>query len=123
MPDKSFFIEKYLRRLGAPFLVERADGATEAVVAVLQRFWRRNRSKFENVQYKIGRNYKEYYQYIGPPSYDITGLCEDDFLICDGIRYFFVSKEAVRVGGKIQYYTGVLKQVREENDELNEAFI
>lgn len=123
MPDKSAIIERYLRKLGTPFLVERSDGETENVVAVLQRFWRRNRSKFENVQDKIGRNHKEYYQYIGPPSYDITVLSEEDFLICDGIKYFFINKEAVRVGNKIQYYTGVLKQVREEEDELNNAFI
>ena len=43
-------------------------------------------------------------------SYDITALSDGDYALIDGVKYYFVQAECVKVGNIIQYYRGVLKK-------------
>lgn len=116
MLDKSTVIEKYLGLLGKQMSIIKNNGGEDSVLAVVTQTWKKNKTQFENKSYEIGRSYNAYYSYIGPASCDITALCEDDYLVCDGVRYYFVRTDKIKIGDRIQFYTGILKKVWESDD-------
>lgn len=116
--DKSKECEKYLQMLGKSCVVKLSDGSEENILAVVQQVWRKSKSKFESTATKIGRTYNDYYIYIGPATCDITSLGENDILSCAGEDYFFVRTERVVVGDTVQFYTGVLKHIFKEDEDV-----
>lgn len=118
MFDKSAICKKYLKKLGKDIHFVNSDGSEERCFAVIEQTWRKNKSRFEDQNYKIGRNYNDYYIYIGPSDFDITVLTEEDCIVCDGTKFFFVKTEKVVTGGTVQFYTGVLKKIYEEDDDV-----
>jgi hypothetical protein len=116
--DKSEVCKKYLKKVGKTVRVVREDGSEDTILAVIGQVWKKNKSRFENLSSKIGLYYKDYYTYIGPYDCDITALTENDYLECNGKKYFVIRSEAVIVGDKVQYYDGVLKRIVEENENV-----
>lgn len=119
MINKTSTIERYLRRLGRSVNIVKSGEGTE-VFAVIDQTWKRNKSRFERNMSKIGRYFNTYYIYYGPASYDITALTDGDYALIDGVKYYFVQAECVKVGNIIQFYRGVLKK---ETGEDNYGFI
>lgn len=114
----SLVIEGYLRKLGRPVIVKKSDGSEVEIFAVVEQTWRKNKTKFEDVSSIIGRVGNDYFEFFGPASCDITTLTKDDLIIFDKKKYCFVKSDRVVVGGFIQYYTGVLKRVWEEDGNV-----
>lgn len=101
--------------LGAPIKAVKGNKVYDGY-AVIDQTWKKNKSLFEESSSKIGRYYKNYYYYIGPYDINIKEFDNGDYVEFSGDRLYFVQKDAVIVGGTIQYYTGVLKKI-EEGDE------
>lgn len=116
MLDKSSLIKKYLKILGRSIAVSKEDGSEDCVFAVIRSLWAKNKAYFEENQLEIGRVYNEYCQYIGPSDLDITALTKRDVVVCGDVKYIFVKAEAVKTGNKVQYYSGILKRVWEDDD-------
>lgn len=116
MIDKNRICNKYLKKIGKSISFVNSDGSEEKYFAVIEQTWRKNKSKFEDNSYKLGRHYNDYYVYIGSADFDITVLTNDDYIICDNEKFYFVKKEKVTVGGRIQFYTGILKKIYEEDE-------
>ncbi len=102
-------IKRQLRKLGKPFTVTDGEESTGGW-AVIEQTWRRNKSRFEENSSRIGRYYRDYYNYIGPYDIDIKALSDDAYVEVFGERFYFVLKEKVSVGGVTQYYRGILKK-------------
>lgn len=116
MIDKSIICRRYLKKLGKCISFVNADGSEEEHFAVIEQTWRKNKSKFEDSSYKLGRNYNDYYAYIGSADFDVTVLTNDDYIICDNEKYYFIKTQKVIVGGNVQFYTGILKKIFEEDE-------
>ena len=86
--------------------------------AVIEQTWRRNKSRFEEKSSKIGRYYRDYYNYIGPYDVDIKELDGEDYVEYDGEKYYFVLRERVSVSGVTQYYRGILKKAEEGDTDV-----
>lgn len=114
--NKALLIKSCINRVGRMCYVVRSNGKEDSVTAVLQPVWKRTKSRFEGVFYPSGEVKNDYSIYIGPADYDITELDKNDTLICDDKKYYFERGERVVVGDNVQYFTGVLKQVYEEDD-------
>ncbi len=111
----SNIIKAQLRIAGKPVTV--TDGEeVQKTTAVIEQTWKRNKSRFEESSSKIGRYYKDYYNYIGPYDLDIKALSDNAYVTVLGEKFYFVQKEQVYVGGYTQYYRGILKKA-EEGDE------
>lgn len=113
----SRIISRYLRRLGRPVTLLRDDNDIE-FYAVIEQTWHRDKTKFEASYSELGGVINEYYDYFGPADIDITGMSKEDYILCDGNKYFFVKAQRVTVGGYVQYYTGMLKRVYEEDGNV-----
>lgn len=111
-------ISRYLRRLGRPVTILCRGNDNLNFYAVIEQTWHRDKTRFEPSYSPLGGVINDYYDYFGPCDIDITVLTEDDCLVCDGVKYFFVKSQCVRVGGYIQYYTGMLKRVNEEDENV-----
>ncbi len=111
-------ISRYLRRLGRPVTIISEDKNNAEFYAVIEQTWHRDKTKFEPSYSKLGGVIDEYYDYFGPADIDITDMSREDYVLCDGIKYFFVKAQRVTVGGYIQYYTGMLKRVYEEDGNV-----
>lgn len=111
-------IEDYLKRLGKPVIVKRADNSEEQIFAVIEQTWRKNKSKFEDASSMIGQHGEDFYEYFGPASFDITQMGDNDYFVCEGIKYYFVKTEKVIVGEHVQYYTGMLKRIWEDDTDV-----
>ncbi|MFR5875370.1 MAG: hypothetical protein ACLUFN_02645 [Eubacterium sp.] len=116
--DKSKICKAYLKKLGKSVKLVKSDGSETEFFAVIGQTWNKNKSKFEDLSSRIGRYYNDYYTYIGPSDYDITVFNENDYIEYNGVRYFFVRQEAVIVGDTVQYYTGIMKKIFEENPDV-----
>ena len=114
--DKSALIEEYLQRIGSPLTVTYADGRTAQSYAVIGGAWTRRRQHFEEKAALPGRYSDIYFYYIGPPSLDVTALTREDTLTAYGRQFYFTRNEAVSVGGKVQYYRGLLRETEEDDD-------
>lgn len=79
-------------------------------MAVVERAWKRTKTRFEDVSTKIGLYSNTYYYYIGPPSFDITALSDSDSITVDGVGCTLIEADGVKIGSRVQYYRGVLKK-------------
>ena len=113
--DYTQLIKKNLKFIGIPFTVTDGEKKTESF-AVIMKNQRKNRLKFESNSSKIGRYFKDYYYYTGPYDVNIKEFSDDAVLSAMGEKFIFVQKEAVVTGGVIQYYTGVLKRIEEDEN-------
>ncbi len=108
----SNIIKAQLRIAGKPFTV--TDGEeNQSGWAVIEQTWRKNKSRFEENSSKIGRYYRDYYNYIGPFDIDIKALSENAVVTVADEKFYFVQKERVSTGGYTQYYRGILKRAEE----------
>lgn len=114
--DKSKLIEKYINKLGNTVHIEQEDGTVTEGKALIQNAWTRQHLRYDRHAAQPGRYSSRYWLYLGPPSLDITALTENDTLHCEQSAYYFIQSEAVKVGGRVQYYRGVLKKTEEEDD-------
>lgn len=113
MFNSNLICEKYFRRIGRSVKVVKEDGTELTTHAVLQQAWRKNQSRFDLEKSEIGNVEKNYCHYIGPASFDIRSLSKKDIVICDNKQYYFLKTDRVEVGGKTQFYIGVLKRIWE----------
>ena len=113
--DKSRIIEKYLVYAGRPVTILMA-GEEYPLSAVIEKAWRRTKTRFGNKETKIGYYSRTHYFYIGPSSFDITQLGDDDCIFIDGEKYRFIEKDSVVVGETVQFYRGVIKKAGEDED-------
>ncbi len=110
--DFRYLIKAQLSKIGKPFSVHTANGIINGV-GVIEQTWRKNKSLYEEKSSRIGRYYKDYYNYIGPYDIDITALDGDCYVTVLGDKFYFVKKENVYSGGHTQYYRGILKKAEE----------
>lgn len=111
-------ISRYLRRLGRSVTVLCRDKDDLNFYAVIEQTWHRDKTRFEPSYSRLGGVINDYYDYFGPCDIDVTTLTEEDYLVCDGKKYIFVKSECVKVGDYIQYYSGMLKRVNEEDSDV-----
>lgn len=116
MLNKSKLFEKYITALGRAVSVIKVDGSEDKILAVVQSFWRGGKARYKKQQSRIGMDLEDFFTYIGPPSYDITSLTEDDIVVFDNKEFCFVNIEPIRIGNEILYYTGTLKRVWRGNN-------
>lgn len=114
--DFSSMIEKKLKTVGQPVKFIKSDGSEEEIFAVIESMYKRNKSKFEDNATKTGRNYNDYYIYIGPSSYDIFELGNRDYLLAGNDKYEIIKPEKIIAGGVIQSYRAIIKKIREDED-------
>ncbi len=112
----SDIIKAQLRLAGKPFTVNDGD-EEKSGWAVIEQTWRKNKSRFEENSSKIGRYYRDYYNYIGPYDIDIKELSDGAVVLAAGEKFYFVQKERVSVGGYTQYYRGILKKAEEVEED------
>lgn len=110
-------IEKQLKRLGKPIVLCR-NGQCSTVTAVTEAAWKRNQHHFEDNETRAGKYYQEYYHYIGPASYDVTTLQNNDYALMEGKKYRFIKSEGVYVGGNLLYYRAVIKKMEEADGNV-----
>lgn len=109
-------IKRYLNRVGRQCSVVHGDQCIAVANVVIQPVWRKAKNRFDPVPIPIGDMRNDYSIYIGPAVPDITLFGDDHILISDGVKYFFLKKERVIVGNTVQYCTGILKRLYEEDD-------
>ncbi len=118
MLSKSKIFKKYFEVLGNSVTINREDGSEIKLFAAIEQTWRKNKNRFEAVASKLGQARNDYYIYIGPYDVDVTVLTNKDIVHCNGSEYYFLNADSVSVGNEIQYYTGVLKRIYEEDDNV-----
>ena len=111
MIDKSSLCKRYFNLLGKEMSLVKSDGGRDTVFAVVNQTWRKNKSRFENNATAAVFYYNDYYTYFGPSDFDIYNIKDNDYLMFDGVKYEFVRRERVIIGGRIQFYTGILKRI------------
>lgn len=114
MIDKRNICSKYLEIVGRPICYVDKNAREIEFYGVIQPTWRRNKTRFDDTKTKIGRVRNDYYMYLGPSNIDIYALPEEKIFFCDGEGYEFVKKEKVVIGGVLQFYSGVLHKLEEE---------
>lgn len=118
MIDKSSLCKRYFKLLGKEMSLVKSDGGRDTVFAVVNQTWRKNKSRFENNATAAGFYYNDYYTYFGPSDFDIYNIKGNDYLMFDGVKYEFIRRERVIIGGRVQFYTGILKRIAEEDDNV-----
>lgn len=112
--DNNKIIEKFLKLTGKSVIAV-CGGKPQEIFAVVEQTYKRNKSRFEDEASMIGRRFNDYYIYYGPASFDIELLGEDDYLLIDGTKFYFIKKEKIKVNNFVQYYWAVIK--KEEGSE------
>ncbi len=118
MKNKSEICKKYLKQLGNTVTIITADGSKREFFAAVEQTWRKNKSRFEFSSTELGKVRNDYYIYFGPCDVDITVLDENAVLLCNGIEYCFVIAHGVFSNDEIVYYTGVLKRIYREDENV-----
>ena len=112
-------IESQLSRIGSDAYVYDGERVFPPVRCMISHLWRRKSTAFEPTYTELGRLSREYYLYIGPASFDILSLSEDAYVIFAGNRFSFRNRDAVTVGGRVVYYTGILRKTGKESEDDN----
>ncbi len=118
MRDFSSVIKKQLAAVGRKATAVYADGGEEEFFAVVEQTWKRNKTNFEDTAEKAGRLYNEYCEIICPCDFDLKSCGRDTVFIIDGERYELCRCEKVSSFGKTQFYRGIIKVVREADENV-----
>ena len=118
MPSFNHTIKEYLNLVGRQTTVQKANGGEDNFFAVLEQTWKRNKTNFEDRAAAPGRVYKEYCVIICPYDVDIKAYGKDDTFIIDGEKYEICRSERVIALGKTQFYRGILKKIREADENV-----
>ena len=115
--DYRQLIKTQLKKIGKPFTLHVGESGISGT-AVIEQTWRKNKTAYEDKSSKLGRYYRDYYNYIGPYDIDIFEAGDESFVTVLGEKYYFVKKEQVYSGGFTQYYRGILKRAEEGDTDV-----
>lgn len=115
MLDKRLVCEKYIKQIGRNITIVYKDGREQKLSAVLQAFWRSSKTHYQELQTPVGRSIEDYFHYIGPASCDVTQLTDEDYVVCGDEKYYFIKAQPTVIGDRIQFYTGTIKRIREDD--------
>lgn len=118
MRDFSSMIKKQLEAVGRRATATYADGGEEEFFAVVEQTWKRNKTNFEDRAEKPGRVYNEYCEIICPCAFDLMACDSSVLFEIDGVKYELCRCEAVNVFGKTQFYRGIIKVIREADENV-----
>ncbi|MBE6816901.1 MAG: hypothetical protein E7520_04270 [Ruminococcaceae bacterium] len=118
MPGFHHTIKQYLGLIGRQTTVIKADGGEDSFFAVLEQTWKRNKTNFEDRATGGGRVYKEFCVIICPYDVDLKSYTKNDTFIIDGEKYEICRSERVIAMGETQFYRGILKKIREADDDV-----
>lgn len=114
--DKTKEISKILRLCGQSACFETDGQKSEPFRCVITSTWRKNKTNFEPAATPAGFAGVDFYVYLGPADRDITALPETAFLVSEKQRFTFKKREAFLIGGRVQYYWGILRACTEDTD-------
>lgn len=77
----------------------------------------KNKMYLQDARTEIGLADSDYFLYIGPSVHDIAGLSPAARIECGGEKYLIVKAEKIFVEDAPVYIWGVVRRVREENDD------
>lgn len=117
--NKAYKIKNELRKVGREVFLADGDWISTPFWAVVSPRWRYSKSDFENEKTQIGEVSADYFTYIGPFDHNIECISENGFLLADGVKYVFKEKECVKCGGSVQFFSGVLRRVEGEDDDIS----
>ena len=118
--NKAYQIRRGLKNIGREVFLADGDWWSTPFYAVIQPMWKKyGKSNYENIKTEIGIIDSDYYQYYGPFDHNIEKLSNEAYLVADGIKYIFKRKRAIECGDNIQFFSGILKRVWEEEDDLS----
>ncbi len=106
-------IKNYLKTVGRPATVFRADGGTDRFYATVEQTWKRNKTNFDDKTSPAGRVYNEYCEIICPYDINLKAYGRDDIFEIEGERYVLCRSERVTAMGRTQFYRGIIKKMRE----------
>ncbi len=115
--DKANLIKKELNKVGKEVFLADGSWVSTPFFAVVQQKWKQTKTNFEPKITEIGEVSVDYFVYIGPYDHDIVSLSDNAFLLLGNEKYVFKKRERVVVGGKTQYYWGILRRVWEDNND------
>ena len=118
MPNFRLTIKAYLKKVGRPAVLIRSDGGEEHFFAVIEQTWKRNKTNFENKSSKLGQVYNEYCVVICPYDVDLTQTGKGDIFEIENERYIICRSERIYSLGQVQFYRGILKKVREADENV-----
>lgn len=94
------------------------EGKVITIKVVADHLWKRDKSRFEGNQTKIGIASKDYI--IGLFTEDVSSFGEKDILTLLGVDYYFIKSSPVCIGDEVLYYTSVLRRIIKEDDNVFE---
>ncbi len=118
MNDFSNTIKTLLKTVGRQATVSRKNGGEDSFFAVVEQTWKRNKTNFDDKATLTGKVYNEYCEIICPFDVNLKDYGEDDIFIIEGEKYKLCRCERVTVFGKIQCYRGIIKKIREANNNV-----
>lgn len=108
-------IKSQLDKIGSQVYLCDGDWTSMAFNACISHLWRKKSTDFEPDFTELGEVSKDYYLYIGPYSHNICDLSDSATLLWDGEVFAFKCRDKVVFGGKVVYYTGILRKLKGEN--------
>lgn len=112
--NKASLIKKELNKVGKEVFLADGSWISTPFYAVVQQKWKETKTNFEPKITPIGEVSADYFVYVGPYDHDIEALSDGAYLLFDNRKYVFKKKERVVVGGRVQYYWGILRLVWED---------
>jgi len=113
MHDFRQTIKKYLNTVGREATVVCSDGGEDTFFAVVEQTWKRNKTNFDDRKTRAGKVYNECCEILCPYDINLMSYSKNDIFIIDGEKYILCRREAVNALGKIQFYRGIIKKIRE----------
>ncbi|MBR0412099.1 MAG: hypothetical protein IJI47_00835 [Eubacterium sp.] len=118
MRSFSHTIKKYLNMVGREATVIRANGGEDKFFAVVEQTWKRNKTNFEDRAVKPGRIYNEYCEILCPFDINLKQYGKGDTFVIEGEKYELCRAEQVTAYGNIQFYRGIIKKIREVDENV-----
>jgi hypothetical protein len=98
--------------LGRPVDIVAPDGTHgEPFLACIQPLRYKNKMYLDGVNTEIGFNSQGHYFYVGPPSPDLSGLTEGEYLCSDGVLYKVVRAEKVYFRNRPAFTWAIIRTV------------
>ncbi len=111
--NSALVIKKQLEKTGNTATLVDGTWTSMPFKCSLDSLWRKKSSMFDDNVNMVGTNEARYSLYIGPHTHDITALSDTANLVLNGKKFAFVRKNAVMIGDRVIYYTGIVREVKE----------
>lgn len=98
--------------------ITRKSGEVINTYAVTRRLWKTNKTRLQPTATMIGMSEKNYMIAIFASNVPVEDCSEEDTIVFENKKFYFVRVDKMMAGGYLQYYSAVLREVESEEEDV-----